>query len=75
MDWDRKWLVDFHPGKTQFVSIDCSNSDDAIDLKMDWCVLAIFEYGLRIARFWDTLPAEWFYLTYLLNGLRSKVWC
>ena len=48
MDWDRKWLVDFHVGKTQFVSIGCSSSCGAIDVKMDWCVRAVFGSGLSL---------------------------
>ena len=39
VDWDRKWLVDFNPGKTQMVSFDQSNNTGAIDVKMDGSVL------------------------------------
>ena len=39
MDWGKKWLVDFHAGKTQLVSYDQPNNNGSIDLKMDGCVL------------------------------------
>ena len=39
MDWARKWLVDFNPGKTQLISFDQSNNTGAIDVKMDGSVL------------------------------------
>ena len=39
VDWGRKWLVDFHAGKTELVSFDRSNNTGAIDVKMDWSVL------------------------------------
>ena len=39
VDWGRKWLVDSNAGKTQFVSLDQSNDSDAIDVKMNGCVL------------------------------------
>ena len=35
MDWGKKWLVDFNAGKTQLVSLDCSNNNSSIDVKMD----------------------------------------
>ena len=40
VDWVRKWLVDFNAGKTQLVSFEQSNNTGAIDVKMDWSVLA-----------------------------------
>ena len=39
VDWGRKWLVDFHAGKTQLVSFDRSKNTGAIDGKMDGSVL------------------------------------
>ena len=39
VDWGRKWLVDFNPGKTQLLSFDRSNNTGAIDVKMDGSVL------------------------------------
>ena len=39
VDWGRKWLVDFNPGKTQLVSFDRSKNTGAIDVKMDGSVL------------------------------------
>ena len=39
MDWGRKWLADFNPGKTQLVSSDWSKLTGAIDVKMDDSVL------------------------------------
>ena len=39
VDWGRKWLVDFNPGKTQLVLFDRSNSTGAIDMKIDGSVL------------------------------------
>ena len=39
VDWGKKWLVDFHAGKTQLVSFDQSNSNSSIDVKMDGSVL------------------------------------
>ena len=39
VDWGRKWLVDFSPGKTQPVWFDQSNNTGAIDVKMDGSVL------------------------------------
>ena len=39
VDWGRKWLVDFNPGKTQLVLFDWSNSTGAIDMKIDGSVL------------------------------------
>ena len=34
VDWDKKWLVDFKAGKTKLVSLDQSNNDCSIDVKM-----------------------------------------
>ena len=39
VDWGKKWLVDFHAGKTQLVSFDQSNNTGAIGVKMDGSVL------------------------------------
>ena len=39
MDWGGKWLVDFNAGKTQLVSVDQSNNNGSIDVKMDGSVL------------------------------------
>ena len=39
LDWGRKWLINFNTGKTQAVSIDCSNNTGAIDVTMDGSVL------------------------------------
>ena len=39
MDWGGKWLVDFNAGKTQLVSVDRSNNNGSIDVKMDGSVL------------------------------------
>ena len=35
MNWDRKWLVDFHAEKTYLAAFDRSNNTSAIDVKMD----------------------------------------
>ena len=35
VDWDSKWLVDFHAEKTQLVLFDWSNNTGAIDVKID----------------------------------------
>ena len=39
MDWDKKWLVDFNAGKTQLVSLEQSNNNGSIDVKMDGSIL------------------------------------
>ena len=39
VDWSGKWLVDFNAGKTQLVSVDQSNNNGSIDVKMDGPVL------------------------------------
>ena len=39
MDWGKKCLVDFNAGKTQLVSLDWSNNNGSIDVKMDGSVL------------------------------------
>ena len=39
VDWVGKWLVDFNAGKTQLVSVDQSNNNGSIDVKMDGSVL------------------------------------
>ena len=39
VDWDKKWLVDFNAGKTQLVSIDRSNNNGSIDVKMGGSIL------------------------------------
>ena len=39
MDWSKKWLVDFNAGKTQLVSLDQSNNNGSIDVKMDGSIL------------------------------------
>ena len=39
VDWGRKWLVDFHAGKTQVVLFDQSDNTGDIDVKMDGSVL------------------------------------
>ena len=38
MDWGKKCLGDFNPGKTHLVSFDCSNNTGSTDLKMDGSV-------------------------------------
>ena len=38
-DSGRKWLVDFHAGKSQLVLFDWSNNTGATDVKMDWSAL------------------------------------
>ena len=38
MDWSKKWLVDFNPGKTQLVLFDRSNNNSSSDVKMDGSV-------------------------------------
>ena len=38
MDWGKKWLGDFNPGKTRLVSFDRSNNTGSTDLKMDGSV-------------------------------------
>ena len=35
----KKWLVDFNAGKTQLVSLDRSNNNGSIDVKMGWSIL------------------------------------
>ena len=35
LDWGKKWLVDFIAGETQLVSLDQSNENGSIDVKMD----------------------------------------
>ena len=39
LDWGKKWLVDFNPGKSQLVLFDRSNNDGSIDVKMDGSVI------------------------------------
>ena len=39
VDWGKKWLVDFHAGKTQLISFDLSNTTGSFDVKMDGSVL------------------------------------
>ena len=39
MDWGKKWIVDFNAGKSQMVSLDRSNNNGSIDVKMDGSVL------------------------------------
>ena len=39
VDWVGKWLVHFNAGKTQLVSVDQSNNNGSIDVKMDGSVL------------------------------------
>ena len=39
VDWGKKWLVDFNARRTQLVSFDWSNNNDAIDVKVDESVL------------------------------------
>ena len=39
MDWGRKCLVDFKPGKTQLVLLDQSNNTGVIVVKMNGSVL------------------------------------
>ena len=34
VDWGKKWLVDFNPGKTQLALFDRSNNNGSIDVKM-----------------------------------------
>ena len=38
MNWSKKWLVDFNPGKTQLVLFDRSNNNGSSDVKMDGSV-------------------------------------
>ena len=39
VEWGGKWLVDFSAGKTQLISLDRSNKNGSIDVKMDGPVL------------------------------------
>ena len=39
VDWGKKWLVDFNAGKTQLVSLDRSNNNGSIDVKMGGSIL------------------------------------
>ena len=39
MDWGKKWLADFSPGKTQLFSLDRSYKTGSIDVKMDGSIL------------------------------------
>ena len=39
VDCGKKWFVDFNVGKTQLVSLDQSNNNASIDVKMDGSVL------------------------------------
>ena len=39
MNWGKKWLVNFNAGKTLLVSIDQSNYNGSIDVKIDGSVL------------------------------------
>ena len=39
VDWGKKWLVDFIAGKTQLASLDWSNNNGSIDMKIDGSVL------------------------------------
>ena len=39
MDWGKRWLVDFNAGKSHLVSIDRSNNNVSVDVKMNVSVL------------------------------------
>ena len=39
LDWGKKWLVDFIAGETQLVSLDKSNENGSVDVKMDGTLL------------------------------------
>ena len=39
VDWGKKWLADFNPGKSQLVSFDRSNNNGSIGVKMDGSLL------------------------------------
>ena len=39
MDWGKKWLVDLIAGKTQLVSVDQSNNNGSIDVRMGGSLL------------------------------------
>ena len=39
VDWGKKWLVDFNVGKTQLVSLDRSNNNGSIDVKIGGSIL------------------------------------
>ena len=39
VDWGKKWLLDFNAGKTQLVSIDRSNNNGSIDVKICGSIL------------------------------------
>ena len=39
LDWDGKWLVDFNAGKTQLFSVNWSNNNGSIVVKIDGSVL------------------------------------
>ena len=39
VDWDRKWLVDFNVGKTQFALFDRSHNTGTTDVKVDGSVI------------------------------------
>ena len=57
VDWGKKWLADFSPGKTQLFSLDRSNNTGSIDVKMDGSILE------------EKSSLRWWGWPYLLNSI------
>ena len=38
-DWGRKWLIEFHAGKTQIILFGWSSNSGAIEVKIDGSIL------------------------------------
>ena len=60
VNWSRKWMVDFNPGKTQLISFEQSNNTGAIDMRMVGSNLEEKSYfnmlGLSFSPKWDYYP-------------------
>ena len=70
MDWGKKWLIDFIPGKTQLVLFDRSNNTGSIDVKLHRSVL---EKKTHLIRCCSSSKLDWgSYITSYISKTASK---
>ena len=73
LDWDKKWLVDFNPGKTQIFSFRLPNNIGAIKVKMDE---SVFETKSSFKMLWLTFffKLDWgFYIIRIPKSASKKI--
>ena len=64
VNWGKKLLVDFIPGKIQLVLFDWSNNNDSIDVKMDGSIL---EEKSSFKMLWLTFSSKLDWGSYIIS--------